>query len=152
MEFLLFNLIPFIFFVALPAFTIPIIIQFITHSKYQGKSLLIFSISIVILSFIANLLWNTFIFNKVYYEWDRIILPFTLFTHESPLLDGNGTWIADEWTLQGLHYLWFCIVLIIYTLSAVISLLFKEKSHNDATKLILLSYITLLLISSLGLI
>lgn len=101
------------------------------------KFFLPFGISIVSLLILANFLWDSLVFNHIYYEWDRTFFPpLTLLHHEIPVLDGMGTWIAQGWSLFSLHLLHYAILLVIYSLSIILSLWwFSRKTKESVANL-----------------
>ncbi len=132
MIFVLFYLIPFLLTVVLPAFAVPLFAMKITKS-YDDKllpSLFPFSISLIILAILGNLFWEFLLYNKIYYEWDRLFLPYTFISYESPILDGSASWIAPGWSLWHLHFLWLGITFFIYILSAIIALFFARGNKE----------------------
>ncbi len=146
----IFFIIPFVLAVILPALIVPFIVVFETVKDSVSFFLIhmLFAFALTVLALLGNLFWNTLLFNRVYYEWDRIFLPYTFFSHEAPLLDGSGTWIAPGWTLVHLYLLWFFLTLGIYFLSGIISLILTKKLHNQVyQKFILQSIIALTIVS-----
>jgi len=146
----LFYILPFLLAVVLPAWGIPTLIQRILNKKREKlPSLFPFIFSLVVLAFFTNLFWEFALFNKVYYEWDRVFLPYTFFWHESPALDGSSNWIATGWKLWHLHAIWLSLTVLIYLISATLSYWKNRtspgiKSHRNV---LLVSLASLLLIT-----
>lgn len=104
----LFVIIPIGLGILLPIFIALFISKKFFAKGLQWKAFTPLVIIVLSLTVFANFIWQIFVFNKIYYEWDRIsFIPFTLTSHESPLLNGMGTWIAPGWTLNSLQLL-FC--------------------------------------------
>lgn len=115
----LFYVLPFLLAIVLPSCVIPFLVKRILNKKkVKLPSLKPFIISLIFLASTANLFWERDLFNKVYYEWDRIFLPYTFFSHEAPLLDGNASWIAQGWKNWHLDIIWLFLTVIIYLTSA----------------------------------
>ncbi len=149
MELILFNLIPFILMVALPAFTLSLFSLLIVRSiKKDVSTVVIFPLSVILLAILANSLWDTYIFKVIYYEWDRIFLPYTLISHESPSIDGQGTWYAQGWNKVGLDLIWFAITIMVY-LGATIASLLVGLLHKNTVKETIKSALTCFFIASL---
>lgn len=144
-----FDVIPFLAAILLPAVSIPFLISL--TKDYDDTNLtgvgIIFTTTTVILAILANLFWNLVLYNHIYFEWDRLGLPYTFFSHEGPLLDGKGTWIAPGWTLTDLYLVWLGITLFIFILSGLIALSFHKKISKKQIKFIVLSIIFLTLTS-----
>lgn len=131
--FIVFYFLPFLIGVILPTLIIPFLI--LLRKENDNANLfftysILFVPSLIILAILTNLFWNSVLYNKVYYEWDRIFLPYTFFSHEAPLLDGMGTWIAPGWTLNHLYLVWFLLTLGIYILSGLIALSFNRSKDE----------------------
>jgi hypothetical protein len=151
MIFVLFYFLPFLITIVLPAFVIPLVAMRINKS-YDDKilpSLLPFSISLILLAILGNLFWEFFLYNKIYYEWDRLFLPYTFISYESPILDSSASWIASGWNLLYLYILWLGVTSCIYVLSALISLFLIRNNQNfkPNLKIILYSIILLMFMS-----
>lgn len=128
----LFDVVSFILMVALPAFCISIFSLFLARSvKKDVPTIVIFPLSVIFLSIFANNLWDKYVFNSFYHEWDRIFIPYSLISHESPLMDGTGSWYAHGWDKTGLDLVWFSMTIIIYTLASIISILFGLIHKNS---------------------
>ena len=136
--YLLFLVIP-----ALVAIILPLLISIWIAKRIFGKgiswkNLTAFIFSVLFLSSLVNIIWNYFIVNKIYYEWDRILYtPFTLVLHESPLLDGSASWIAPGWSITYLHLLFVVLLILVYSLSFLTSYIWflrtKKRNTNEKT-------------------
>lgn len=108
---------------------LPLLVAFLISRWLFAKSIPIkhfrwFFLTIVILTFTANIIWKIFISNHIYYEWDTILItPFTLLFHEAPVLDGMGTWIAEGWTLFKLDLLYYFMLGLLYVCSVIFLLI-----------------------------
>ncbi|MBI5619722.1 hypothetical protein HY950_02055 [Candidatus Gottesmanbacteria bacterium] len=83
---------------------------------------------------VANGVWNRFVFNRLYYEWDRVlIIPFHFLGHEAPTLDNFfPNWIASGWTKTQLSALYvFILALLLGTTTLVAVVLFRRFLHSE---------------------
>lgn len=142
----------FLLAVILPAVTVTFLVRTFTEPpKVRFSSLFPFIIALTISAVIANVLWETFIFNHIYYEWDRFILPYTFLGHEAPVIDFTSSWLADGWTHIGLRFLWLIISLVVYTVSGIAGIYYcrHEKLLIKLREIVVHSVIVLSLISLL---
>ncbi|MEN8253827.1 MAG: hypothetical protein ABFQ62_05650, partial [Patescibacteria group bacterium] len=140
----IFYVLPFVFSIILPAFLVPAIFKKIIGRKKKLPSIFIFAISIIVLAFLANLFWDFFIYNKIYYEWDRVSIPYSLFWHESPSTE-NPNWLAEGWTKGNLFTIWLLITIGIYLISLLFAYL-KNRKHKEIKR-----YLAILSVSAVSL-
>ncbi|HSW96648.1 MAG TPA: hypothetical protein VLF89_02365 [Candidatus Saccharimonadales bacterium] len=152
--FLLFYALPYIVTIALPGISIPWIVKkkFLKTKQVTGTSLLPYILPLILLPIISNLLWEQLLFNKVYYEWDRLFIPYDFFFYESPLVDGSSSWLARGWSQWHLFLIWVAITIGIYGITLVISLWYAkgkliEKQYRKIIFLSITPFIILSLIS-----
>ncbi len=131
----------------LPAFIIPKFIKKIFFKEIHLPSYTLFSVSLIINTVLCLFFWAFFVVRRVYYEWDTITLPFTLFWHQSPALStppstNNSSWMKEGWTKMDLGLVWLGFVLTIYLFSISFSV-YHHRNHK-----IVGSYSVFLLISS----
>lgn len=119
----------FLFMVIVPAVVIPFF--FAAKAKIESMSLMAFSGYLVAATFFGNIFWITQIHNHFYYEWDRLLLPFSFWGHQAPVIDGSGTWLAPGLSQTGLRSIWLLGVLIIYVVGY---LLFYSKPAKAIQK------------------
>jgi hypothetical protein len=150
-EIAVFYSLPFLLAVVLPAWGIPSIIKRILNRKSEKlPSLLPFTLSLVFLAFLAILLWEFVMFNRVYYEWDHFGLPYTFFWHASPVSDGSPNWIARGWKTWYLYVIWLMLTIAIYVISAIFAYWKNRASkHLKLYRNILLGSVISLTIISL---
>lgn len=140
----------------IPALTLTSIFRRLT--KNQNKplpSFKPFALSLTILAIVGNIVWEVFVFNKVYYNNDRVLLPYTFFFHEDPyLFPGNASWIAEGWTLQSLNWIWLALTFSIYIISILIALYYgrKRANYSQYKKIIFLSIIPFIVLNLIKLI
>jgi len=150
--FFVFYLLPFLLLVVLPVqLVLFIVTKFVNKKKHQLPSFKPFILSISGGVILANIIWNLALFNQVYYEWDRTILPFTLFTHEAPVLDTTVSWLAKGWQLWHLDVIWLLLTVTIYIVSVVIAYT-RSKHHHYIElykKILIYTLITLVILTPL---
>lgn len=141
---------PFLVAVVLPAWIIPRLVKKFSNRKNLSlPSLKFFTLNIIGLAILANIFWEFVLYDRVYYEWDRLFLPYTLLNHEGPSLGERPNWIASGWKGWYLHVVWFVITAGIYSFSAFVAYS-KNKTHEHSQKylkVLITSVITLLLVS-----
>lgn len=125
-----FSVILFILFVALPAFGLTFLgLKFSKVSKKDNSYLVVFPLMLIILAVLANFLWDQFIFKKIYYEWDRIMIPYTFGYYEfaSPLVykgsvSQGPNWFAPGWNQRNFALFWYAITEVIYLIGGIIAI------------------------------
>jgi hypothetical protein len=150
--FLIFDVIPFVLMVVLPSVVIPLAVLFFSKYKIRRNisAIVYLSLCLIILGLLGNFFWDNFIYKHIYYEWDRLILPFTFVIHESPLTDNTGSWIAKGYTQKSLDFIWLGITLSIYLLSGIISLLIniKNRFSSETVRIVINSVVILSIVST----
>lgn len=140
---------PFIFGIGLPALVIPPLIAKIFFRQSKLPSLRPVVLSLIILGFFANILWDLTLYNHVYYEWDRLFLPYTFFSHESPHISPHLNWYASGWNSNILDIAWASITIGIYSLSAAFWLILNRKKEGKKLKFIFTCLSILIIISAI---
>ena len=108
----LIYLVSYLLLTVLPSF----VVAMLSKRKLKVSQWWLYPFLISLFSLVGFFFWETFVFNNFYYEWDRTLLPFTLFYHESPVLDvgiSSGSWIKPGWSQIGLDSVWLGMVVII---------------------------------------
>lgn len=153
---LLFKIFPLAITTIIPAFILTFIFRKLTTNQNKPlPSFKPFALSLTILAIIGNIVWEVFVFNNVYYEWDRFLLPYSFFFHEKPsLFPGGASWIASEWTLQSLNWIWLSLTFSIYIISILIALYYGKGrvNYSQYKKIIFLSIVPFITLSLIGLI
>ncbi len=128
----LFLVLPSILFILLPLLLSVWISKKFFGKRLKWEDLFSFITLVLTLCIVTNLIWNTLIFKKIYYEWDRLLFwtPFTLVFHETPNLGGTGSWIAQGWDLTSLQTLFILMLAALYLLAFLGSLLYFVKKHH----------------------
>lgn len=121
-------------FVILPLVLVLGLIRILIARHIPFKKFLPYVIFVILFILGANVLWEIAVFNKLYYEWDRISPPVSLIIQELPYLDGSSSWIAEGWTIFGLHILWLVVLFCIYTLSIIATVLWLRNKNYKITK------------------
>lgn len=152
--FLLFYFVPYLITILLPAIFIPkIISKRLKLKEINYSHLLPFILPLTILPILANLVWEITLYNHVYYEWDRIFLPYDFFFYERPLIDGSGSWIAKGWTQWHLFLIWLAITCFIYFIAfAIPQLVTKKTGKQNYLKVIRPSLLPFMVITCISLI
>lgn len=154
------------YFYLLPlvSFLIPFIVSYFvlklsSNRKIPFSSLVPYGLTVSVLVIAANIFWQMFLVNKVYYEWDTLPIKYSLFTFEYPILDQGPSWIAPGWSQWHIFAIWLGITMFIYTSASFVVLLLNRKAKNidDYKKAIIkisviLSILSLAAISFVGLI
>lgn len=143
---------PFLVLVCLPLFIALFLVKRFAKNIKGTDGLWTFNIPVIVLSIITNIIWEIFFYKHLYYEWDRIALPYTLLSHEYPDLSPPvvPNWIAQGWNQTSLYLLWLSITILIYLVSFFISFLINRNKENwPAQKKFLFLNITALTIMSL---
>ncbi|HYD35002.1 MAG TPA: hypothetical protein VD999_02955 [Vitreimonas sp.] len=150
----IFFVLPFLVTVVLPAWLVPMIMRWVLNRqpRYDLPSLKPFMLSLMGLAIAANFFWDYVIFNNIYYEWDRIFLPYTFLWHETPSLGMGPNWLADGWELKHLFAAWLLITVAIYVTSALIAA-YRARHHHHRVRYhkILIGSVLLLSLASLTL-
>lgn len=121
-------------FVILPLVLVLGLIRILIARYIPFKKFLPYFIFVILFTLGANILWEIAVFNKLYYEWDRLGPPITLLTQELPYLDGSSSWIAEGWTIVGLHIVWLAALFCIYTLSIIATIFWLKNKNYKITR------------------
>ena len=150
LELISFYVLPFFLTVYIPIYLGKIVVEkFIVKKKCIGSYFRFYSLCVIVLALLANLIWESLIFNHLYYEWDRFFNPYSLVVFESPVVDTSSSWIAKGWSLWNLFLIWFLITIVIYTISAVLTLFFyrNEKKAAEIKNFVIKLTLTLTIMS-----
>jgi len=134
-------------------FGAPFFVYFVKRfiaKKKMIPSFIPFLVLVILLTIGVDFIWRHVFEGTIYHEWDTLLVQYSLFSYQSPLLDKTGSWIAHGWQLWHMYALWFGITLLIYTVSAGICLFLfrKQKNYKIYRKIILVSCIILLMAGS----
>lgn len=153
-----------IFIILIPLATVilpPLFSLFISKlffgKKLPWKIFLPYVVLLFALLAITNGAWDKFVFNRLYYEWDRFFLsvPFHFLGHEAPhLSSATPDWIAYGWTIAKLHAVYFLMLALLLGVTSFVAVFlsrwFTALQHRPAyTKTVVASSSILLVLPAL---
>jgi hypothetical protein len=136
--------------VIIPFFILHLISRFIGKNFLTRRLILTFLGSLFLLSIAGVFIWNIFVQNKVFHEWDTISPGYLLIAHEVPadvvkpfFEDGqgsrsqyDGSWLAPGWSLFSLHMIWLGITIAIYLVSFFVVYKINKKDFSNKKQFI----------------